>query len=296
MDERIVRNNETINLGNDRLARPGKSPVGGVLFQECTEGGRIFLKPIPNTTTIGGSQLMATKLLGLEGILDANKTSLNEKVDNFIAMLDHDAGIKDNLLTNYVKLTGTRELFGVAFGLEGAGDYEIDKVHRYEKGFKKPDLLPLRFMETVETDNTESNYRAGYLLRTLENGTVNYYIKRLSFKAYNQVVGGSEMGTTNPEEFMITAGLNSDCETIIETRFTITGSDFADYFARVVNNHYARRISSVKILSGIPVDLTLENGSVVRDYRDIVVTNVIPLSTLNLGKDNTINFVYRIYI
>ena len=54
---------------------------------------------------------MATKLLGLEGILDANKTSLNEKVDNFIAMLDHDAGIKDNLLTNYVKLTGNRELF-----------------------------------------------------------------------------------------------------------------------------------------------------------------------------------------
>ena len=40
MDERIVRNNETINLGNDRLARPGKSPVGGILFQECTEGGR----------------------------------------------------------------------------------------------------------------------------------------------------------------------------------------------------------------------------------------------------------------
>ena len=279
----------------DRLAKKSTSPIGGTLFQHVErEDGSTFLQPIHNTTLIGASQLMALKICGLEGTTDVNKTSLNNKEIVFVNNLDKDTTLAPTLLTTVNRLNSTRELFGVAFGLEGAGSYEIEKVHRYEKGWDTVDLLPLRYFTSEALDNSETNYRAGYLLRSLQNGTVSYFIKRLEFNVYNQVVGGNKLGTQDPSVAM--NGMNADCETIIEANFTITGDDFKTYFAEVKQNHYARRISSVKFLYGIPCDVTLANGAVVRDYRDIIVGNVIPLSTLNLGKDNSVNFTYKIYI
>ena len=285
-----------INIA-DKLAKKGFSPIGGDLHIKRTrKDGSSFIEKIdikvePNTTLIGGSQLMASKLLGLEvanGLYTPKNTM--EAFSNY--KLDADSRM--NLLDVTETLTTNSFLCGVAFGKEGADSQARDVVMRYEKGWTSDDLLPILYYRTAAEDTVVNNYANGYFLRSVENSKIKYYGYATPFKGYAHIIGGEKLPSVGyPSN--IYAGTTLSCEYIIETEIPVSAEMFRDYFVYDQGNSYGRRISSFKVLQGQAVKVKVDDTTTVTDFRNITVSNVVPMTTISLEKDEEITLIYRMY-
>lgn len=287
---------KVINI-SDRLAKKGFSPIGGDLHIKRTrkDGSNFFekidIKVENNTTLIGGSQLMASKLLGLEvnnGLYTPKNTM--KAFSNY--KLDADSRM--NLLEVTENLTTNSFLCGVVFGKEGADSQSRDVVMRYEKGWSSDDLLPLLYYRTSAEDQIVNNYANGYFLRSVESGKIKYYGLSTPFKGYAHVVGGEKLSSVGyPSN--IYSGTTLAVEYIIETEITISAEMFRDYFIYDQNNSYGRRLSSFKVIQGQAVKAKVDDTTTVTDFRNLTVSNVVPMTTISLEKDEEITLVYRMY-
>ena len=278
----------------DKIAKPGFSPVGGELFARVTraDGSQFLEKLEHNATMLGGAQNMAAKLLGME-IANGLFTNTNEMTPYSVYELDKDSRM--TLLEKDSQLTNERLLCGIAFGKEGSDSQSRDVIRRFEKGWSSDDLLPFLYYKKASDDNIVNNYNNGYFLRSVENGIVKYYGKRVPFKGYGQVIGGEKLASIGyPSDDL--AGSTLSSEYIIECEIDITEEHFTDYFIYDQLNSFSRRISSFKVLAGKAVKVKTGTGdTTVVDFRDILVCNVVPMTTISLEKDEKITLVYRMY-
>ena len=285
-----------INIA-DKLAKTGFSPLGGDLHIKRTrKDGTSFFEKIDikvekNTTLIGGSQLMASKLLGLEtnnGVYTPANT-----MENF-SNYKLDADSKMHLLEVTEYLTTNSFLCGVAFGKEGADSQSRDVVMRYEKGWTSNDLLPIKYYRTATEDSVANNYANGYFLRSVENNKIKNYGLQVPFKGYAHVIGGEKLSSVGyPSDLY--SGTTLSCEYIIEAEIPISADMFTDYFIYDQNNSYGRRLSSFKVLQGQAVKAKVDGTTTVTDFRNITVSNVVPMTTISLEKDEEITLIYRMY-
>ena len=285
-----------INIA-DNLAKKGFSPLGGDLLIKRTrkDGSQFFekleIKTEPNTTLVGGSQLMAAKLLGLE-VNNGLYTPKNTMEPFSVYKLDQDSRM--NLLPSVETLTTTSFLCGVAFGKEGAESQSRDIVARYEKGWVSNDLLPIKYYRTEAEDNVANNYANGYFIRSVEAGKGKYYGMSVPFKGYAHVIGGEKLSSVGyPSDTF--SGSTLSCEYIIEAEIPIGADTFTDYFVYDQNNSYGRRLSSFKVLQGQATKVRVNGTTTVTDFRNVTVTNVVPMTTISLEKDEEITLVYRMY-
>ena len=130
--------------------------------------------------------------------------------------------------------------------------------------------------------------------KLVENSKIKYYGLQVPFKGYAHVIGGEKLSSVGyPSDLY--SGTTLSCEYIIEAEIPITADMFTDYFIYDQNNSYGRRLSSFKVLQGQAVKAKVNDTTTVTDFRNITVSNVVPMTTISLEKDEEITLIYRMY-
>lgn len=240
-------------------------PSGKTLFTRRTD---------ENTTLVGGTELLANYLTGLdEGIK--------------IHTLDEELKA---VITPTVAVTRESQII-CAIGLSngGAEGSVVYSVPRYMPGFTKSTLIPFRMIPVANDD--PATYLADYCCRTVEDSYAKYYLKRLkTVEKYSRTVEAQTRLEDRPDLYLTG---DTAVETIILTNFTITNEDLAEYYASL-GDTTRRKFSAISLFIGNLVSVNV-NGTVATDHRKLLVTNQLYVEEEYLKSNKSADYEYTVH-
>lgn len=229
-----------------------------------------------NKVLIGGMQLIAKYLYGI------NKTSANSI----------DITTLDSALTGLLPTTGEKldsEIFGLLFSTEGGDLSTTYSVEQKDKGFDITKILP--HIQVDEADDTPSVYMAGYEMREVKDGKVNYYVKKPTAITLENLTVDGEVLSDNPD-VTLSRSIGVVSRIVVEVAFDT--QDFAGWFANNADPN-KRYFNSVAILFGDKYNVVSGVDTYV-EHRNVICTNKYHREPINLGKYDTIqSFVIHRY-
>lgn len=242
-------------------------------------GETIFKHIADNASLIGGTNLLACKMLGL-----TPGDNGNLKVRKF----DEDTYLK---LSTVVSSDNIEEIFGVIFMLDGGVEGAVFPVDRSSKGFdfttNPNNVIPLRMLP-VEEDNPDE------LLSKYEIRSVNDYIKYYVKKPESvQIVNISKTGVNVPN--YPDGSTQEDLVTAIIMKISLTEDDMSEYFSIVEGDAALRRFNALSILHGERVNISINSKSY-KEHRNITCTNRYNMKNQNLETHDTRDYYVHIYI
>lgn len=240
-------------------------------------GETLFRHIADNASLIGGTNLIACKLMGMTPGANGNIK---------VAKLDNDTHLK---LSTIVTSDNIEELFGILFMLDGGVEGTVFPVNRTSKGFdftNPNNIIPMRMMPSTEEDIP--TLMAKYELRSV-NDYIKYYVKRPSSI---ELVNITKTGVALTDYPNIQT---EDVVTAIILKVSIDETDMAEYFAVVEGDSSLRRFNAVSILHGERVNISIE-GQSYKEHRNITCTNRYNMKTQNLETHDTRDYYIHIYI
>ena len=265
-----------------------------VMYEEIAgpNGKPLFKRIKPNTTTLGGSDILAGLFCG--EYPGATPTNTNVTPTLFTTV---DSGLTAARGLAFPPSidANSRSVIGVIFGLDGSvGATDILPVQRHTKNFDALQLIPMRRL--LKADDNPMSLSATYNIRGQTNETtpyIEYFMKAPSYIGrYNMTKSGIVFNNLNPD----TQNIIEDVVSVVTMTVDITATDMAEYFADTVGGGdlNLRRFNSAMIVYGDKVTAT--DGVVTyTDYRNIKVTNRFNLPSRALGKYGTGKYIFNIY-
>ena len=235
-------------------------------------GKTLFTKGKPNTSLLGGTQMLSSAYMG---------SKLGE-----VPITTFDEAIATTLLQGIA--TGNQELFGMMFGLDGGAAEDVYPVRRNSKGFVQNQVIPMRMVDITKEDVGEM--LTNYEIRSVDQGYAKYYVKRPTSITRKHMIKSGEVFVDNPD----LSNTTEDVVTVITVEMIMTEHDMAEYFALVENDVNLRRFSSVMAVFGDRVNVSYA-GAPYMEHRNIIVTNKINRANMTLGMYGTGTYVFNIY-
>lgn len=276
----------------------GKQVVGVLCEKIVSPTGEVLFEPVEiNDTLIGGTQMMALKMLGLEHA-DSDDKIRKIKVTNF----DSDPYFTQatvfpkpvaGSITNPDKV-----LFGFSLAIDGAHTSTVKAVNRYDKGYKVESTLPL--VEVAIALDDPAKYLQTYAMRCekMIDGKryAQYFIKKFNYIAVtSQDVSGSQL-TDYPELFLKDARI--DVETVVELDLVVDPIDGRGWFQRT-SNAMDRYFNAVILWLGNKCKVEINIGGVknqLEEYRNIIASNRTHRRDLPLERGGKItSYSYLLY-
>lgn len=266
-----------VELINTRK-RQGHTIVGQLFEEVKLASGKVQFKKIgDNHTLIGGTQVALASIFGTE-------------LPNKVHMIDESPSL--NILES-VDLGAPPRIFGFALSTDGGSTTTVKKINRASEGFDLKYMLPFRMIRT--NIDKPIDYFKDYALRSV--GThegieyATYWLKKIKSKqAYNRTLDGDIL----PDYPGDTIGVETEVESVMELRFSVTKEELREHFALVEGDIDKRRMSALMLVMGVPVNVTV-NGTVCQEWRKLIVTNRLNIKERNLGNEGELSFVYKIY-
>ena len=276
----------------------GKQVVGVLCEKLITPTGEVLFEPVEiNDTLVGGTQMMALKMLGLEHA-DTDDRIRKIKVTNF----DSDpyftqATVFPNPVDGSIASLD-KTLFGFSLGIDGAHTSTVKAVSRYDKGYKVESTLPL--VEVAIALDDPVTYLKTYAMRCekMIDGKryAQYFIKKFNYVAVtSQDVSGSQL-TDYPELFLKDARI--DVETVVELDLVVDPIDGRGWFQRT-SNAMDRYFNAVILWLGnkCKVEVNIDGVQTQLDeYRNIIASNRTHRRDLPLERGGKIaSYSYLLY-
>ena len=276
----------------------GKQVVGVLCEKIVSPTGEVLFEPVEiNDTLIGGTQMMALKMLGLEHA-DSNDKIRKIRVTNF----DSDpyftqATVFPNPVAGSIT-NPDKVLFGFSLAIDGAHTSTVKAVNRYDKGYKVESTLPL--VEVAIALDDPAKYLQTYAMRCekMIDGKryAQYFIKKFNYIAVtSQDVSGSQL-TDYPELFLKDARI--DVETVIELDLVVDPIDGRGWFQRT-SNAMDRYFNAVILWLGNKCKVEINIDGVqnqLEEYRNIIASNRTHRRDLPLERGGKItSYSYLLY-
>lgn len=276
----------------------GKQVVGVLCEKIVSPTGEVLFEPVEiNDTLVGGTQMMALKMLGLEHA-DTDDKIRKIKVTKF----DSDPYFTQatvfpspvaGSITNPDKV-----LFGFSLAIDGAHTSTVKAVNRYDKGYKVESTLPL--IEVAIALDDPATYLKTYAMRCekMIDGKryAQYFIKKFNYIAVtSQDVSGSQL-TDYPELFLKDARI--DVETVVELDLVVDPIDGRGWFQRT-SNAMDRYFNAVILWLGNKCKVEININGVqnqLEEYRNIIASNRTHRRDLPLERGGKItSYSYLLY-
>lgn len=276
----------------------GKQVVGVLCEKIVSPTGEVLFEPVEiNDTLIGGTQMMALKMLGLEHA-DSDDKVRKIRVTNF----DSDpyftqATVFPNPVAGSIT-NPDKVLFGFSLAIDGAHTSTVKAVNRYDKGYKVESTLPL--VEVAIALDDPAKYLQTYAMRCekMIDGKryAQYFIKKFNYIAVtSQDVSGSQL-TDYPELFLKDARI--DVETVVELDLVVDPIDGRGWFQRT-SNAMDRYFNAVILWLGNKCKVEINIGGVqnqLEEYRNIIASNRTHRRDLPLERGGKItSYSYLLY-
>ena len=276
----------------------GKQVVGVLCEKIVSPTGEVLFEPVEiNDTLIGGTQMMALKMLGLEHA-DSNDKIRKIRVTNF----DSDpyftqATVFPNPVAGSIT-NPDKVLFGFSLAIDGAHTSTVKAVNRYDKGYKVESTLPL--VEVAIALDDPAKYLQTYAMRCekMIDGKryAQYFIKKFNYIAVtSQDVSGSQL-TDYPELFLKDARI--DVETVVELDLVVDPIDGRGWFQRT-SNAMDRYFNAVILWLGNKCKVEINIDGVqnqLEEYRNIIASNRTHRRDLPLERGGKItSYSYLLY-
>lgn len=276
----------------------GKQVVGVLCEKLVTPTGEVLFEPVEiNDTLVGGTQMMALKMLGLEHAATDDKIR-KIKITNF----DSDpyftqATVFPSAVQGSIKSLD-KTLFGFSLAIDGAHTSTVKAVNRYDKGFKVESTLPL--VEVAIALDNPVEYLKTYAMRCekMIDGKryAQYFIKKFNYVAVtSQDVSGSQL-TDYPELFLKDARI--DVETVVELDLVVDPIDGRGWFQRT-SNAMDRYFNAVILWLGNKCKVEVNVDGITQqldEYRNIIASNRTHRRDLPLERGGKItSYSYLLY-
>ena len=276
----------------------GKQVVGVLCEKIVSPTGEVLFEPVEiNDTLIGGTQMMALKMLGLEHA-DSDDKIRKIRVTNF----DSDpyftqATVFPNPVAGSIT-NPDKVLFGFSLAIDGAHTSTVKAVNRYDKGYKVESTLPL--VEVAIALDDPAKYLQTYAMRCekMIDGKryAQYFIKKFNYIAVtSQDVSGSQL-TDYPELFLKDARI--DVETVVELDLVVDPIDGRGWFQRT-SNAMDRYFNAVILWLGNKCKVEINIDGVqnqLEEYRNIIASNRTHRRDLPLERGGKItSYSYLLY-
>lgn len=276
----------------------GKQVVGVLCEKIVSPTGEVLFEPVEiNDTLVGGTQMMALKMLGLEHA-DSDDKIRKIRVTNF----DSDpyftqATVFPNPVAGSIT-NRDKTLFGFSLAIDGAHTSTVKAVNRYDKGYKVESTLPL--IEVAIALDDPAKYLQTYAMRCekMIDGKryAQYFIKKFDYVAVtSQDVSGSQL-TDYPELFLKDARI--DVETVVELDLVVDPIDGRGWFQRT-SNAMDRYFNAVILWLGNKCKVEINIDGVrnqLDEYRNIIASNRTHRRDLPLERGGKItSYSYLLY-
>lgn len=276
----------------------GKQVVGVLCEKIVSPTGEVLFEPVEiNDTLIGGTQMMALKMLGLEHA-DSDDKIRKIRVTNF----DSDpyftqATVFPNPVAGSIT-NPDKVLFGFSLAIDGAHTSTVKAVNRYDKGYKVESTLPL--VEVAIALDDPAKYLQTYAMRCekMIDGKryAQYFIKKFNYIAVtSQDVSGSQL-TDYPDLFLKDARI--DVETVVELDLVVDPIDGRGWFQRT-SNAMDRYFNAVILWLGNKCKVEINIDGVqnqLDEYRNIIASNRTHRRDLPLERGGKItSYSYLLY-
>lgn len=276
----------------------GKQIVGVLCEKIVSPTGEVLFEPVEiNDTLIGGTQMMALKMLGLEHANSDDKIRkirvTNFDSDPYFTQATVFPSPVAGSITNPDKV-----LFGFSLAIDGAHTSTVKAVNRYDKGYKVESTLP--FVEVAIALDDPAKYLQTYAMRCekMIDGKryAQYFIKKFNYVAVtSQDVSGSQL-TDYPELFLKDARI--DVETVMELDLVVDPIDGRGWFQRT-SNAMDRYFNAVILWLGNKCKVEINIDGVqnqLDEYRNIIASNRTHRRDLPLERGGKItSYSYLLY-